>query len=166
MFKALDTPVSRVFFLIEMVVNMENVAHFEKFIPVLKTRELPGQLWQLQEPLRFFSVVFNKWFEVPAGFITDGNSDPPIIFWLHHIADEAAYLHDWNYSAHWISREDSDILLRECVIAQGYGELEAEQMFLGVRAFGGSHWNLPNVPQPSYVDAIMNAGNPIDKIYR
>lgn len=135
--------------------------HFEvPFVPVLKLQELPAPLWQLLAPLRFYSCIVNAWVEAPQGFVTDGASIPraPLLFLLAGgKANEAGYIHDALYTSRRYPRDTCDKILREMVIAMGYDETLANEFYLGVRIGGGSHWDLPNVPQPAHVTLLMEA---------
>jgi hypothetical protein len=134
--------------------------HFDPpFVPVLKLRELPAPLWKLLAPLRFYSCVVNDWVEAPQDFITDGASIPraPLLFLLAGgKANEAGYIHDALYTSQRYPRDTCDRILREMVMAMGHDETLADEFYLGVRIGGGSHWNLPNVPQPAHVAAALN----------
>lgn len=129
--------------------------HFPvQFALVRKTQELPKPLWQLQEDFAFVSAVAGCTLVVPKGFITDGCSIPhlPLVYLMAGgKADEAGYVHDFLYTTQRFPRETCDEVLREAVIAMGYDEALAQSFFEAVRLFGGSHWNLPNQPQPPEV---------------
>jgi hypothetical protein len=138
--------------------------HFDPpFVPVLQLRELPSPLWKLLAPARFWSSVVQGWVEAPEGFITDGCSIAVAAILLlapfgitRGLAAMAGYIHDALYTSQKYPRDVCDRILREMVIAMGYPEALAEEFYLGVRIGGGSHWNLPNVPQEPHVAAAMN----------
>lgn len=137
--------------------------HFEpQFVPVLKLQELPSPLWRLLGRLRFWSVVVNDWVQAEEGFISDGCSIPMMAFTIlapfgltRGLADMAGYIHDSLYTSRKYDRETCDRILREMVLAMGYSEELAEQFYLGVRIGGGTHWDLPNVPQIPAVATAM-----------
>lgn len=138
---------------------MSEVAHFEAFVPVLKVQELPQRLWRLSAPLRFYSVVLGCWIETPQDFLTDGCSIPraPLLYlFAGGKAEEAGYTHDWLYTCQKYTRGQSDLVLREAVVAMGYDSGLANDMYLAVRAFGDSHWKLPNQPQAPHVQVIID----------
>jgi hypothetical protein len=151
--------------------TIELAPHFDPpFVPVLQLRELPAPLWKLQGRLRFYSCVVNDWVEALEGFISDGCSIPLAALLLlapfgitRGLAAMAGYIHDALYTSQKYDRETCDRILREMVIAMGYPEALAEEFYVGVRIGGGSHWNLPNVPQPPHVAAAMNL-SPADTI--
>lgn len=130
------------------------------FALVRKTRELPTPLWELQEDFAFESAAAGCTIVVPKGFITDGCSIPhiPLVYLMAGgKADEAGYVHDLLYTTQRFPRELCDEVLREAVIAMGYSEHLAQSFYEAVRLFGGSHWDLPNVPQRPEVAAQMGA---------
>lgn len=138
---------------------MPDVAHFAGFVPVLKTQELPQRLWKLCGVLRFYSLVVSEWVEAPDGFITDGCSVPclPGVYLLAGgKAEEAGYIHDWLYTSQKYPRATADLVLREAVMVMGYDRALADAMYAAVRAFGGSHWVLPNQPQGKVVQDILD----------
>jgi hypothetical protein len=138
--------------------------HFDPpFVPVLQLRELPSPLWQLLALARFWSSVVQDWVEAPEGFITDGCSIPMAALLLlapfgfnRGLAAMAGFIHDALYTSQKYDRETCDRILHEMVKALGYSDAVAEEFYLGVRIGGGSHWNLPNVPQPAHVAAALN----------
>jgi hypothetical protein len=131
--------------------------HFASFsVPVLKVRDFPGPLWDLLDVFSFYSCEVNDWIAAPKGFRTDGNSIPSrALSLVGYVADEPGYLHDWLYTSRKYPRVVADKILREMMIARGYDEALAEAFYLAVRMFGQSHWDLPNVPQPPSVAALL-----------
>lgn len=137
--------------------------HFDPpFVPVLQLRELPSPLWRLQACLRFYSCIVNDWVEALEGFVSDGCSIPVAAFLLlapfgisRGLAAMAGYIHDGLYTSQRYDRETCDRILREMVVAMGYSPALADEFYMGVRIGGGSHWNLPNVPQSPEVTAAM-----------
>jgi hypothetical protein len=100
--------------------------------------------WKLTAPLVYVSDVAKQSFTVPAGFQTDLASVPriPIIFDLMGAtSNEPAALHDWLYTSHVVSRSMADAVLREASAVCGVPCWRRNMMWVGVRIFGGSHWN-------------------------
>lgn len=121
--------------------------------------ELPKKLWRIEDDaFGFNSLITKTTIMVPRGFVTDGCSIPqlPFVYLLAGgKADPAGYVHDLLYTTQAFPRETADMVLREMVLAMGYSVLLADAMYLAVREFGGSHWDLPNVPQaPDVVEAL------------
>lgn len=126
------------------------MSHFPKLCAVKKVQVHPKPVWELTAELWYYSTLVGAWVRVPKGFRTDFASVPrlPVVYWwLGGMADEAAIVHDWLYSSQIYSREVADAILKEAVIAMGYGDKAACAMWLAVRAAGGIAWNTPNVPQ-------------------
>ena len=121
------------------------------FIGELDTRLIADDesgVFGLLAPFGYQSNVAGKTFTVPVGFKTDFCSVPrvPIAYdMLGNRARKAGTVHDWLYSSHEVERQMADEVLREMLILEGVGHLEAMQFYLAVRAFGGSHWG----PDPS-----------------
>lgn len=107
------------------------------------TEEDDGQ-WILVKPLVYRSDVAAMTFVVPAGFQTDLASVPrlPVIFLLTgDTSNEAAALHDFLYSApHPVDRRMADAVLREASAVTDVPAWRRWLMWVGVRAFGWSHW--------------------------
>lgn len=99
--------------------------------------------WRLTAPLVYQSDVAKQTFTVPVGFETDFASVPrtPVAFLLTaDSAHAASALHDALYSFHWVPRAVADAVLREASLVTGVPAWRAALMYLGVRAFGASHW--------------------------
>lgn len=134
-----------------------------QFLTTLDCREIDefGGLWELLAPLAYDSELLGHIITVPAGFVTDFASVPRLPF--VYLAEggrgnKAAVIHDWAYSSQFVDRATADKLLREALIASGYGKLTAGTFYAAVRIGGASHWQAPNNPQPAAVTALMNAG--------
>lgn len=100
----------------------------------------PGNLWKLTRPLTW------ETYEVPAGFLSDGNSSP-----LKHPASEAAgWLHDYLYrkGAEWYlgyavtpdQRATVDRVFYRALLSDGVPRWLAYIQWLTVRAIGGRYW--------------------------
>lgn len=99
--------------------------------------------WRLLAPLVYQSDVAGQIFTVPAGMVTNFASVPriPVAFLLFGAtSSEAAALHDGLYTYQWVSRAMSDAVLKEASAVTGVAAWRRWAMYLGVRAFGGSHW--------------------------
>lgn len=80
---------------------------------------------------------------VKSAFITDFCSVPrlPFIYdFMGNIARKAGALHDWLYKCAEHPRDWCDNVLKAALIAQGVSEIKAEEMYMAVRLFGGSHY--------------------------
>ena len=105
--------------------------------------------WQLLAPLVYESDVAGVTITVPAGFVTDFASvlRIPIVFdWLGDRGNLAATVHDYLYTqlpdgTHPVaSRELADAVLKEALLVQGVGLLEAEALYAGVRVCGALYY--------------------------
>lgn len=115
--------------------------------------------WSLTQPLSFDSKVLGGRVTVPVGFVTDFASVPrvPVVYLAEGgRGDKAAVIHDWLYTTQAVDRATADAVLREALVACGYGTGTAGAFWLAVRAFGGSHWKAPNQPQPVEVAAAID----------
>ena len=97
--------------------------------------EMDNQNWQLISPLVYESAAAGKTVTVPAGFITDFVSFAP----LKNIGQRAAVVHDFLYSLPEFDRGIADEVLKEALESVGVSAILAIDMFVAVRAFGGSH---------------------------
>lgn len=114
-----------------------------QFLNELQVAELDDENWQLLTP--FCGDAGGHIITVPAGFKTDFASVPrigAIYAVLGNRAHRAAVLHDWLYSVGGseTDREYADLVLRYGCEADGMDQLQAFNMWLGVRAGGRSHW--------------------------
>jgi hypothetical protein len=132
------------------------------FLSPLRVEEVDefAGLWKLTAPLRYASDLLGRDVEVPEGFVSDFASIPrlPFVYWAEGgRGDKSAVLHDFAYTSQFVDRATADKLLREALLASGYGEGVAGTFYAAVRLFGSSHWKAPNVPQTAPVDAAMQA---------
>jgi hypothetical protein len=131
-----------------------------RFLTPLQVQEVDefANLWKLLAPLRYQSDLLGRVVEVPAGFVTDFASVPrlPFVFLAEGgKGDQAAVAHDWAYSTRFVDRATADALLREALLATGYGQITAGAFYAAVRMFGQSHWTAENVPQSPEVLMLM-----------
>jgi hypothetical protein len=116
------------------------------FIGNLDTRLINDDRAGLSELLAefgFYSAKLKRKFTAPIGFRTDFCSVPrvPLAYTiLGNRARKTGTIHDWLYTSHEVTREEADELLREMLVINGVSACEAEEFYLAVRAFGGSHW--------------------------
>ena len=90
--------------------------------------------WQLVEPLVYESDLLGT-ITVPAGFITDFVSFKILNFTAHR----PALVHDYLYECSDVERDVADKVLKEALQVIGAPDLLIQEMYLAVRAFGGSH---------------------------
>lgn len=82
---------------------------------------------------------------LPRGFISDGMSVPRF-FWrwvgprLSKGTIGPSVVHDWLYDTHFMPRGEADEWYRRALVANGYPRAKARAVWLGLRAFGWSHW--------------------------
>lgn len=118
-------------------------ARFLDKLQVENAHTLDDGEWALTAVLRFLSVVANRIFTVPVGFVTNYASVPrlPLAYWIcGGIANEAAALHDYLYTSHIVSRRMADAVLLEAMKVTGVNLPRRYLMWTGVRLFGWSHW--------------------------
>jgi hypothetical protein len=107
-----------------------------EFISPLVVRMLPessDQLWQLVEPLRYYSAILRREIEVPADFVTNFVSFAP----LKYTGIRAAVTHDFLYCCSNVKRITADRILLEALHSVEVPEILAHEMYIAVRAFGG-----------------------------
>jgi hypothetical protein len=117
-----------------------------RFLSPLVVRYLDEGEWILCAPLVFSSDVLGRIVTVPEGFRTNFASVPrlPLAYLLFGgVADEAAVVHDFLYSAECsprVPREQADDVLAEASKVCGVAAWRRGPMWFGVRLFGGSHY--------------------------
>lgn len=118
-----------------------------RFLNRLKVEEVDQKgsgRWRGLAPLLYHSdIVREPLIVVPRGFVSDFGSVPRLPFayaWFGNIAQAPAFLHDWLYTSHEISRRKADGVLREAMKSIGVSWIQRNAWWLGVRLFGGSHW--------------------------
>ena len=95
---------------------------------------------------RFRAITSFGMIEVPAGFLSDGGSIPPLAYSIvgSNMDDalEDFVLHDFLYSPlnHEFTRSEADHLLKETTYNRGISRFKREAFFLAVRLFGGKHF--------------------------
>lgn len=108
-------------------------------------------VWELLAPLSFQSDLIGRTITAPTGHRTDFCSVPrvPLAYdMLGNRARKSGAIHDWLYTSQELTREQADEVLREMLVLNGVSECEAEEFFLAVRMFGGSHWAPAPQPDP------------------
>ena len=98
--------------------------------------------WRVMQPLVFFSALFDHFFSVPAGFVTDFASVPrvPLVYMLAgDTARAAAVVHDYLYTG-IVDREVADDVFLEAMAASGVPAWRRYPMYWAVRACGGSRY--------------------------
>ena len=120
-------------------------------------------LWELREPLSFQSDVAGVTITAPVGHRTDFCSVPrvPLAFcMLGDRARKSGTIHDRLYVTHELPREIADKVLKEMLLQNGVGEFEANEFYLAVRAFGGSHWGPDTPPVAPVAASVAIAAQP------
>lgn len=103
---------------------------------------LPGE-WLLLSSVAY-SARDGRQITVPAGFITDLASIPPLLRPVFDPADASrlpAVLHDWLYCSQQMTRAQADGLFLEALERSGVGFVRRWAMYAGVRAGGWLYWN-------------------------
>lgn len=118
-----------------------------RFLTDLVVVHVSDSLKRLVYPLEYESDILGRVIVVPEGTETDFSSVPraPFAFWLFGgIADKAAVVHDALYSGRYgVSRKQADEVFREAMKVCGVGTVRRAFMFAAVRAFGASHYVVP-----------------------
>lgn len=139
------------------------------FITPLEVRKLSQDnsadrrgTWKLLTPLVYHSDMAGSVI-VPAGFVTDFASVPrlPVAYLLTaNRGHEAAVLHDWAYSTHWITRSQADALFAEALAVGGEPAWRRGLMWAGVRLGGWWAWDASGQRQPPHVESVMDVLHP------
>ena len=100
-------------------------------------------IWQLRDPLQYYSEILGGVITADTGFVTDFASVPrlPVVYLMYgNKAKREATIHDLLYQCGNVERETADRIFLEAMTANPeITEQEREAMFDGVRLFGGSH---------------------------
>lgn len=116
-------------------------AHFLNLLS--GTLQPDDETWILDKPLYFYSAELDRVIETPAASKTDFCSVPriPIVYSIAgNKYKRSGALHDNTYATRMFPRGICDDLLHEALISEGCHEMRADEFYLGVRAFGGSHY--------------------------
>lgn len=119
-----------------------------RFETPLIVKKIGAQLWELYEPLVYYSDIYPGHFVAPKGVITNFASIPRL-FWVQFppvdIYDPAAVIHDSAYHNNLVTangerihavKSVADNLFREALIACGVSQHQAKQMYEAVHLFG------------------------------
>ena len=102
-----------------------------------------GNVIRTLEPLTF--TAYGKTYVIPAGYESSGYSCPRFLWGLLSPAIDpnsllASIIHDWIFDTHVLTRALADRYFRMKLIENGFPRWKAWLSYLGVRAFGWSHW--------------------------
>lgn len=141
-----------------------------RFLTSLQAEKLPHDgsadqrgTWRLLAPLAYRSDLLDTIVVVPAGFLTDFASVPrlPVAYLLTaNRGHEAAVLHDWAYSTHFVIRAQADDLFAEALEAGGEPAWRRGLMWAGVRVGGWWAWEAPGQRQPEFVQGVIDDLHP------
>ena len=132
-----------------------NKAEFLTDLKVLDITEgKETQTWQLESPFRVYSGVLDAIIEVPAGFVSDGESIPLAVQWLappFGLSKRAAIIHDALYrnrgyydannKLHPVTRQQADAVYRELCEAKGLSSWRSSIRWSVLRLVGWKAWN-------------------------
>ena len=102
-----------------------------------------GNIIRTLEPLTF--TAYGKTYVIPAGYESSGYSCPRFLWGLLSPAIDpnsllASIIHDWIFDTHVLTRAQADRYFRMKLIENGFPRWKAWLSYIGVRAFGWSHW--------------------------
>ena len=103
-----------------------------------------GKVIELLEPISF--SIKGREYVVPQGYLSNGFSCPRFLWPLISPAIDnrtlkSALGHDWLYENHVCTRKEADQWFRDSLIESRFPRWKAELSYIGVRVFGGSHYN-------------------------
>lgn len=115
------------------------------FLTSLCWDQIGVQSYILTAPLRYKSNLAEALIEVPAKFVTDGESCPrylPIINSLFgNVAEEPAVVHDWLYYTAVYTRDMADKVLLEAMdLIPGLPAWRKNGIYYGLRVGGWWAW--------------------------
>ena len=114
-----------------------------KFLTELSIHFVDGNYWRLDNPLIYNVNDGADLITVPAEFVTDFASVPPVIRWLFPKSgkyDPAAVVHDWLYFKKERSRAECDGIFCEAMKVLGVAPATHQLMYYSLRAFGWIAW--------------------------
>lgn len=102
--------------------------------------------WVTARAFRYYLLEDNSdlYIDVPEGTRTDFASVPRWLWWLFPpdgIYTQAAVLHDFLYTSHLFTREESDNIFLGAMTVLGVDEFTRNTMYYFVRKFGETAWN-------------------------
>lgn len=129
-----------------------------RFITTLQAEKLRADgsadrrgTWRLLAALAYRSDLLDEVVVVPRGFRTDFASVPrlPVAYLLTaNCGHEAAVLHDWAYTTHFVTRAKADALFAEALKVGGEPAWRRGLMWAGVRIGGWGPWDAAGQHQP------------------
>lgn len=112
-----------------------------KILSTVMTERLGDCLWVLLAPLKF--SVDGREYEIPKGFVFDGNSSPRLMWALCSpiggVYGEAGPVHDWFYSLDCpvpVKRRRADKIHQAIGMMRGASQVRATLVYAGLRAGG------------------------------
>jgi hypothetical protein len=116
------------------------------------------ELWRVLEDFVYVSDLVGV-VVIPKDFMTDFASVPrlPFVFLLTgNTAHRAALVHDYLYTTNEYSRQLSDEVFKEAIVAAGEPSWRASLMYAGVRIGGQGSWESAGPRQTEAVKQFMN----------
>lgn len=111
-----------------------------------------GRLITLLNPVIYADSDLNLTIEVPAGFVSDWNSTPRLLwrFLAPFEYPEAAVVHDWLYQNKIGRRKDADLIHYKALLALGCPPWKAYVAWTGLRVFGALYWKDTDDVEPQF----------------
>lgn len=112
-------------------------------VEVLGDRDPSGrELFLVLEPFVYHSAVAQRTITVPAGFVFDGESIPPIArSFAGDPSLRAGCVHDWLYASHLLNDRDlDDKVYREVLLADNVHVVDADKKYGAVSTYGERAW--------------------------
>lgn len=85
-------------------------------------------------------------YTIKKGFVSDGMSCPRFLWSIISPAVDAITLepsikHDYLYQVKITTRKEADQMYKQWLLDNGYSKIKAQIVYIGLRWFGGSHWD-------------------------
>lgn len=119
--------------------KVEHILSSEK-----KSEEYPNvkYYWKFIEDYEFSFYYCNKLLEyvIPKGFASDSGTIPRIAGYFDNLAFRSYLVHDFFYKNKVFNRQDSDLILKECLKFESVSKFDRNIIYLAVRLFGNSYY--------------------------
>lgn len=116
--------------------------HGQPEVRYLDEYEGGRQKFMLLKPLTFHSDTLDLDITAPAGLVSDGESTPRLLAgFTGKPSLRSGVIHDSEYQQHHFTKEQTDALYREMMLADGVDEIHAQERYAAVDFYGRKAWD-------------------------